>query len=129
MHLSSQNAGSPWATEQAGHIHSKRRFLNALGLTCWNLANSNYLSRPKQRERPLRGVEIVCSLRLYPYLYIGVGLSALLGWTDRVMRRPSKRGPGIRTGSTFFVCMLNLKHFFLVGGRKNWSNSEWAICL
>jgi len=33
LHLSSQNAGSPRATEQAGHIHNKRRFLNALGLT------------------------------------------------------------------------------------------------
>ena len=28
------------------------------------------------------------------YMYIGVGLSALLGLTDRAMRRPSKRGPG-----------------------------------
>ena len=34
-------------------------------------------------------------------IYIGVGLSALLGWTDRVMRRPSKRGPGKRLAPRF----------------------------
>ena len=34
-----------------------------------------------------------------------VGLSALLGWTNRVMRRPSKRGPGTELAPRFLcVC-------------------------
>ena len=34
-------------------------------------------------------------------IYIGVGPSALLGLTDRVMRRPSKRGPGTELAPRF----------------------------
>jgi hypothetical protein len=34
-------------------------------------------------------------------IYIGVGLSALLGSTSRAMQEPSECGSGIRIGSTF----------------------------
>ena len=42
-------------------------------------------------------------------IYIGVGLSALLGTTTRAMREPSKRGPGTELAPRLFVCMINLK--------------------
>jgi len=43
------------------------------------------------------------------YIYIGVGLSALLGWTTRAMREPSKRGPGTGLAPRFCVYVANLK--------------------
>ena len=43
---------------------------------------------------PLGGVVFVHIVMVCYVIYIGVGLSALLGWTDRVMRKPSERGPG-----------------------------------
>ena len=51
---------------------------------------------------PHGGVVSVRIIMMCQVTYIGVGLSALLGWTTRAMREPSKRGPGSRTGSTFF---------------------------
>ena len=61
--------------------------------------------KPKQRERPLR-----CNYCTHLdgglwYIYIGVGLSALLGTTTRAMREPSKRGPGTELAPRFLcVC-------------------------
>ena len=43
------------------------------------------------------------------YIYIGVGLSALLGWTTRAMREPSKRGPGTELAPRFCVYVANMK--------------------
>ena len=39
------------------------------------------------------------------YLYIGVGLSALLVSTNRAMREPLNRGTSDRLAPRFFVCM------------------------
>ena len=51
---------------------------------------------------PHGGVVSVRIIMMRQVTYIGVGLSALLGWTIRAMREPQHRGPGSRTGSTFF---------------------------
>ena len=43
-------------------------------------------------------------------LYIGVGLSALLGSTIRAMREPSECGPGKELAPRFFICVfVNLR--------------------
>jgi hypothetical protein len=41
-------------------------------------------------------------------IYIGVGLSALLGWTSRAMREPSECGPGTELAPRFFMYVSNL---------------------
>ena len=94
----------PNTPHETSHIHIKRRFLNALVLTCWNLANSNYLSKTKQRERPLGVVSahiiLMCCLYTSAWGFQRCSVrqigrcESLNTWT------------GHRTGSTFFVCML-----------------------
>lgn len=56
--------------------------------------------------------------------------------TNRVMRRPSKRGTGQRTGSTFFICMsTNLNRNICYGARQTiffvmtrLENAKDALC-
>ncbi len=83
----------------------RRRFLNALVLTCWNLANSNYLSKTKQRERPLE-----------VYYVMTITIDGIIIYTSawgfqrcsfRQIGRCESLNTwnGHRTGSTFFVCM------------------------
>ena len=43
-------------------------------------------------------------------IYIGVGLSALLGSTNRAMREPLDRGPGTGLAPRFFVYVLKPKN-------------------
>ena len=59
----------------------------------------------KATGTPLGDVEymsILCYIR-WRYIYIGVGLSALLGQTDRAMREPQHVGPGIELAPRFCV--------------------------
>ncbi len=46
------------------------------------------------------------------YIFIGVGLSALLVSTDWAMREPLDRGTSIRTGSTFLLYMYLKTYYF-----------------
>ncbi len=54
------------------------------------------------------------------YIYIIVGLSALLVPTIRAMREPLYSGTSGRTGSTFFICICSINNFSLpFGGNGN----------
>ena len=101
------NAESPWVITGGRDTYIQRRFLNALGLTCWNLANSNYLSKTKQRERPLRCNYCTHHSMVGYDIYIGVGLSALLGLTDRAMREPQHVGLGTGLAPRFLCVCRN----------------------
>ena len=83
------------------------------------------------------GVVPVHILKNVSLTYIGVGLSALLGLTIRVMRRPLHRGPGTELAPRFFVCMLKEikpRTSAEVAGRKetfiinNYGNVQLAWC-
>ena len=91
-------------SEEGMHTYL-RRFLNALVLTCWNLANSNCLSKTKQRERPLGCITLCPS-------FIGGTIIYTSSWGfQRCSFRQIGRCESLntwnehRTGSTFFVCM------------------------
>jgi len=62
----------------------KRRFLNALVLTCWNFATFKLSVKNKAAGTP-HAMIIPCLC-----ISFGVGFSALLGSTDRAMRRPQR---------------------------------------
>ena len=83
--------------EAKGLIHIHKGVLNALCLTCWNFATSNYKSKTKQRGRPKGCIIYVLIVAMYSkcvvqegklYIHFCVGLSPLLVSTYRAMRRP-----------------------------------------
>ena len=95
------------SSEEGMHTY-KRRFLNALVLTCWNLANSNCLSRTKQRERPL---EVYYIMSINDWWYHNTYTSA---WG---FQRCSFRQIG--RCESFYIADLaqNWLHVFCVHGR------------
>ena len=80
-----------------------------------NLANSKLLVKDKATGtplemyyiRPYRLLALNVKVPYKEFIYIRVGLSALLVWTNRAMREPIHSGTSDRTGSTFFVSMLS----------------------
>lgn len=88
-------------------IHKRRNCT----LSIWrnkNFATSQLLVQIKATETPLR---MTISTRVFDkylswlvrlFILICVGLSALLVWTNRAMRRPLLHKTGDRIGSTFF---------------------------
>lgn len=58
------------------------------------------------------------------YIYIIVGLSALLVPTIRAMREPLYSGTSGRTGSTFFICVCTINHLI---NRHSWSRRQQTI--
>ena len=109
--------GRGWAD-----IYITKGVTDALVLTIRELRNFNCLSRTKQWGRPIGC--IICSphwlrtLRAFVagvdtlYIYIGVGLPALLVSTDRAMRRPTNRGTGNRLAPRFAFCISHIQFFF-----------------
>ena len=90
---------------RAGHIHTKA-FSERFGFDALRISQIQTICQKQSNGNAPWGVVIV-SIAMMDYdIYIGVGLSALLGQTDRAMREPSKRGPSTELAPRFFVCML-----------------------
>ena len=115
------------SSEEGMHTY-KRRFLNALVLTSWNLSNSNCLSKTKQRERPLEVYYVMSIIYWWHHnIYISVGLSALLVSTDRTMRELLHRGSGTELAPRFLCAWVNLRLCYQVLG-STWSLiQQWKL--
>ena len=85
--LVSAASGSGWEKD----ILDTGVFCNALVLTLWNLANSQTDCQKQSNENASWDDYIPLHLRLY--IFIGVGLSALLVLTIRAMREPQRVEP------------------------------------
>ena len=80
-----------------------------------NLASSKLLVKDKATGTPLemyyihpyKFLALNIQVLYKEFIYIRVGLSALLVSTNRAMREPIHSGTSDRTGSTFFVSMLS----------------------
>ena len=90
-----------WVITGGRDIYIQRRFLNALGLTLWESRKFKLVVKNQSNGNAPWGVIIVPILMVGYDIYIGVGLSALLGTTTRAMREPSKRGPGTELAPRF----------------------------
>ena len=102
------NAESLWVITWRGDTYILKAFSGRFGFDALRTSHPPKLSvRNKATETLLVGVDYTYILRKgsLVYIYINVGFSALLGLTDRVMRRPSKRGPGTGLAPRFLrVC-------------------------
>ena len=122
LHLSClSHAGSPVGWRRGRLIYIKGVSVR-FGFDDRRTSQTLYgLSRTKQRKRPKgciiyilnRPWCVVPSLWVYLYMYIGVGLSALLVSTIRAMRRPFYRGTSDRLAPRFFVYMSDVVCMFV----------------
>ena len=84
-----------WVVAGGRDTYIQRRFLNALGLTLWESRKFKLVVKKKQSNGNAPWGVIIVPISLVGYdIYIGVGLSALLGQTDRAMRESQHVGPG-----------------------------------
>ena len=88
---------------RAGHIHTKA-FSGRFGFDILRISQIQTDSQNQSNGNAPIGVIIVPIYMVGYDIYIGVGLSALLGWTIRAMREPSECGPGTELAPRFFVC-------------------------
>ena len=100
-----------------GQVGCKRVYIKGVsvrfGFDAVRISQIYYkLSKTKQRGRPLRCIIYnsfpatgVLSRSIEVFIYIGVGLSALLVSTIWAMREPLLRGTGNRLAPRFFMCM------------------------
>ena len=93
---------------RAGHIHTKA-FSGRFGFDGLRISQIQTVSQNQSNGNAPKGVIIVPISMVGYGIYISVGLSALLGSTNRVMREPLDRGLGTELATRFCMYEVNLK--------------------
>ena len=92
-----------------GYIHNIKAFSGRFGFDALRISQIRTDGQKQSNGNAPWRCRLYMFLALYLehdiYIYISVGLSALLGLTIRAMREPSKRGPGTGLAPRFFLCM------------------------
>lgn len=93
-------------SDEGGDTYILKAFSERFGFDALRISQiPNYQSKFKATGTLYKDGSICVQIIVHTITYIGVGLSALLGLTDRAMRELLKRGSGDRAGSAFFMCM------------------------